>query len=268
MKCLNIIIYYDNKEEVEAYITNVAAVSDEMLDIVVIVNKDTENSVAELENKLISMRISICKFINYGENIGYLNAMLFTIRNVEVEKYDYVILSNTDIDYSQKNFFYELSYKEYPENIGAIAPSIYSSNDKSYQNPHYLNRIDKNHLKRLYYIFKFPTLGRLYLQLSLLKRKQKPKLKKGSCIVYSPHGAYMIFTKKFISLISDYTYGALLYSEESCIGELLIKNGMKCYYDNALEVTHHESTVTGSIDYKKRFDLWRKSIKVILDEFY
>jgi hypothetical protein len=78
----------------------------------------------------------------------------------------------------------------------------------------------------------------------------------------------MIFTKKFISLISDYTYGALLYSEESCIGELLIKNGMKCYYDNALEVTHHESTVTGSIDYKKRFDLWRKSIKVILDEFY
>ena len=86
MKCLNIIIYYDNKEEVEAYITNVAAVSDEMLDIVVIVNKDTENSVAELENKLISMRISICKFINYGENIGYLNAILVTIRNVEVEK--------------------------------------------------------------------------------------------------------------------------------------------------------------------------------------
>ena len=45
MKCLNIIIYYDNKEEVESYITNVAAISDEMLDIVVIVNKDTENSV-------------------------------------------------------------------------------------------------------------------------------------------------------------------------------------------------------------------------------
>jgi glycosyltransferase, family 2 len=268
MKCLNIIIYYDNKEEVEAYITNVVAISDEMLDIVVVVNKDTKNLAIELEDKLKSMGISICKFINYGENVGYLNAMLFTIRKIDIKKYDYVILSNTDIEYSMNRFFYELSCKTYSANIGAIAPSIYSPNTQRYQNPHYLKRIKKSHFKRLYFLFKFPTLGKLYLQLSSFKRKKKPVLKEKSCMVYSPHGAYMIFTNKFISLISDYTYGALLYSEESCIGELLIKNGMKCYYDSTLEVIHYESTVTGSIDYKKRFDLWRKSIKVILDEFY
>ena len=78
----------------------------------------------------------------------------------------------------------------------------------------------------------------------------------------------MIFSKSFVSLIRSYRYKALLYSEESCVGELLLRNGLKCYYDSSLEVIHHESIVTGKIDYKKRFALWRESIRVILEEFY
>ena len=69
-------------------------------------------------------------------------------------------------------------------------------------------------------------------------------------------------------MIVGYEYGVKMYSEESAIGELLIRNGMKCFYDASIGVIHQESTVTGNIDYKKRFNAWRDSLQYILSEFY
>lgn len=268
MKCLNVIVYYDNKDEIKRYISQTNHIADGMVDFAVVVNKDTRNQADELDYELSLSDDIQFQFMNYGKNIGYLNAMLETLRAVNWGGYDYVILSNTDVDYEMKDFFPELSHREYPSEIGVIAPSVYSSRNRYYQNPHYRNRISKEHFKRLYFIFKYPVIGRLYLKLAGLKGKSKAQGKQESCYVYSPNGAYMIFTRRFISLIKDYSYKALLYSEESCVGELLLKNGLKCYYDSSLEVIHHESTVTGKIDYKKRFALWRESIGVILEEFY
>ena len=75
---------------------------------------------------------------------------------------------------------------------------------------------------------------------------------------------YNVFIKK----ICGYEYGVKMYSEESAIGELLIKNNMKCYYEDSLSVIHQESTVTGKINYKKRFNSWRESLEYIIKEFY
>lgn len=268
MKCLNIIVFYENREEVESYISEVAHISDGMVDIVLIVNSDKALQVNKMVIDLITKGINCLQIIDYGDNVGYLNAMLKSIKKVDVDIYDYVILSNTDIHYGTKDFFHNLLKKDYSLEIGCIAPCVFVSKNKSYANPHYSERVPKEKLERLVKIFKYPFLAKFYLKLSMIKAGKNRTEKKSSCYVYSPHGSYMIFSKNFIKKIQGYEYGIKMYSEESAIGELLQKNGLKCYYDDSITVNHQESTVTGKINYKMRFALWRESLEYILKEFY
>ena len=194
MKCLNIIVYYNNSEEIENYILEVAAISHNMVDIMLIVNSDINNQIVEIENRLKTKGVECLQIMDYGENVGYLNSMLKTIKSIDLNHYDYVILSNTDIHYESKDFFSKLSELNVSEEIGCIAPSVFAEKSNSYSNPHYLNRVPKKKLKRLVRIFKLPFLGKIYLKLSEKKAENTRNEKKSSCFVYSPHGCYMIFT--------------------------------------------------------------------------
>ncbi len=268
MKCLNTVVFYDNKEEVENYITEVATISNGLVDVALIVNSDTKSQVADMERSLRERGVNCFQVINYGENVGYLNAMLKTLKKVNIDQYDYVILSNTDIHYDTKDFFQRLAQKKYAEDIGCIAPCVFATQSNSYSNPHYSERIPKAKLERLVRIFRHPLLGKRYLRLAGLKAGKIRIEKKPSCFVYSPHGCYMIFIREFVKKIYGYEYGVKMYSEESAVGELLMKNGMRCFYDDSISVIHQESSVTGKINYKRRFTAWRESLEYILKEFY
>lgn len=268
MKCLNIIIFYENRKEVENYILEVESIAGEMVDIVLVVNSDIDRQVENMTMELRKKGIDCFRVINFGDNIGYLNAMLKTIKQVNIDPYDYVILSNTDIHYDKKDFFQKLAEKRYPKYVGCIAPCVFATQSNSYANPHYLKRISKGKLERIACIFKYPLLGKWYLRLAELKARIARTGMMKSCFVYSPHGCYMIFTKVFIEKIVGYEYGVKMYSEESAIGELLQRSKLRCFYDDSISVIHRESSVTGKLDYRRRFAAWRESLEYILKEFY
>jgi len=268
MKCLNTIVFYDNREEVEKYIMEVNTISNGMVDIILVVNSDKENIVQTMKEDLKLQGVKCFQIVNYGENVGYLNTMLKTIKCRDVECYDYVILSNTDISYETIDFFEKLCANDYSSDIGCIAPSVFVPVENWYSNPHYLYRIPKRKIEKLSNLFSVPQLAKIYLKLSEVKSKAKKTDKKPSCFVYSPHGCYMIFTKEFIKLIRGYEYGVKLYSEESAIGELLLRHGLKCFYDETIQVRHLVSTTTGKMNYKHRFAAWKESLDYILKEFY
>ena len=268
MKVLNTVVFYENREEVENYISEVAAIADDMVDIALVVNSDKQSQVGAVEAALRTKGVDCFSVIDYGDNVGYLNTMLKTIKQVDIEKYDYVILSNTDIHYDSKDFFQRLTEKKYSAGVGCIAPCVFATQSNSYSNPHYSERIPKVKLERLVKIFRYPLFGKWYLKLAGLKAGKTKAEKKSSCYVYSPHGCYMIFTKDFIKRIYGYEYGVKMYSEESAVGELLMRNGLRCFYDDSISIVHQESSVTGKIDYKRRFTAWRESLEYILKEFY
>lgn len=268
MKILNTVVFYENREEVENYISEVAAIAEGMVDIALVVNSDKQGQVGAMEAALRGKDIDCFSVIDYGDNVGYLNTMLKTIKQVDIDKYDYVILSNTDIHYDTKDFFQRLAGKEYPADVGCIAPCVYATQSNSFSNPHYSERIPKAKLERLVSIFKYPLLGKWYLKLAGLKAGKTRTEKKSSCYVYSPHGCYMIFTRDFVKKIYGYEYGVKMYSEESAVGELLMRNGLRCFYDDSISVIHQESSVTGKINYKQRFTAWRESLEYIIKEFY
>lgn len=268
MRVLNTVVFYENREEVENYISEVATIADGMVDIALVVNSDKQNQIEAMEAGLRSKGVDCFRVIDYGDNVGYLNTMLKTIKQIDIDKYNYVILSNTDIHYETKDFFQQLAAKKYPADVGCIAPCVFATQSNSYSNPHYSERIPKEKLERLVKIFRYPLLGKWYLKLAGLKAGKTRTEKKPSCYVYSPHGCYMIFTRDFIKQILGYEYGVKMYSEESVVGELLARNGMRCFYDDTISVIHQESSVTGKINYKRRFTAWRESLEYILKEFY
>lgn len=266
MKCLNVIIYYDNEKEIQEYVHNCMINNNRTIDIAIVINSNKKNRAKFITNELQKKYNNIFVY-DYSKNVGYLNSILSVIQEEELEEYEYYILSNTDITYETDEFYHKLLNKKYVSSIGCIAPSVYSTKTKSFSNPHYYVRTSKSKLKWLSFIFTYPRLGRFYLFFSGLKRRKKG-VEKESCFVYSPHGCFMIFTKDFVRKICGYEYGVTLYSEEACVGELLRKNNMNCFFDNSLRVLHNESTITGKIDYKKRFKYWKESIDYIIREFY
>ena len=271
-RILNVIVYYNNYLEIVEYLSSLFEISNDMVDVIVVVNSDKQNELNLLLEDIASRKWDNVLIKDYGKNLGYLNAFLFSVRDIEIVQYKYLILSNTDIKYIDSKFMIELYNTSYPKGIGCIAPNVYATKTNSYSNPRDLHRISKGKYLFLEKLFSYPILAKQYLRLSMMKAlirsKRKPPVAKPSCYVYSPHGCYMIFTNAFVKQIQNYRYGAIMYSEEAAIGELLIRNHMKCFYDNKLRIEHNESASTGKINYKTRFTMWRKSITYILDEFY
>lgn len=264
MKCLNIIILYDNEKEVIQYIEEVLRIANGLTDIVLVVNRDTDHRAVSIQRRFgKNVRV-----VDYGQNVGYLNALLKTAKNMDLDAYSFYILSNTDIHYETKDFFQKLTTKDYGAEVGCIAPCVYATKSGSYSNPHYMVRIQKKKLEQLIKLFSYPLLARIYLKAAELKAGKTKSQKKDSCYPYSPHGCYMILTNAFMRSIRGYEYGVKMYSEESAIGELLTRNNFKCYYDSSISVIHDESSVTGKINYKERFSAWKESLEYILQEFY
>lgn len=266
-KILNVIVYYNNKDEVEGYIDQVLKIGKEKVELAIVVNKDDKKLSSNFNRKYNEIGKKVHLF-DFGDNVGYLNALMKVIKVINPLDYKYIILSNTDIEYKDSQFFNSLLMKNYSNKIGCIAPSVYSTETRSFSNPHYLTRISREKLERLKLIFSKPLLGKLYLRLSHIKANFISKKELSSTEVYSPHGCYMIFTSSFINDIRYYEYGVKLYSEESCIGELLLRHGYSCFYDSTLKVDHTESTVTGKMNFNDRFGYWAESISYILSEFY
>lgn len=267
MKILNCIVYYDNPMELEKYLHEVGTMDSLEMDISITINKNNRDSVYQLRNAWHGRGELI--FLNYDKNVGYLNAMLYPIQVLDLNKYKYVILSNTDIHYCDPDFFNKLKKKTYDQDIGCIAPNIYEPYNDIYCNPHYKERIEKSKYIRLSKIFSCFPLAKLYLWMAGFKSSHKRRVADiKPSHVYAPHGSYMIFTRKFVKKFSGFIYPVILYSEEACIGEMLRRYKMNCYYDPDLKVEHMESTVTGVINQKNRFKMWKESIDYILSEFY
>lgn len=266
-KCLNVVVYYDNEEEILRYLSELDAIAANAVDVCVVVNKDSLGNAELVLQRFNESHELKTKCLLPNENIGYMNALLRSIQVFSPNDYRYVILSNTDIGYPQEDFFQRLLAKQYASSIGCIAPSVYAPAKGVFCNPHYQVRIPKSKILMLRELFKHPLLSSLYGKLSALKKQTKAK-EQDSCEVYSPHGCYMILSSQFAKQLVGMQYGAVLYSEESFIGEELLKHGLRCYYDSDIKIWHLENAVTGQLGSRTRYKYMSESLAYIYKEYY
>lgn len=265
------IINYANEKEVINFIKMISKQTiSKLIDIIIVNNKSSKNKIINLANEIKAINIKT-KIYYPHKNIGYLNGAIFGY-NRYIQDFnknpDWVILCNTDIAINDINFFKKIIEQKYSRDIWCIGPSVYSSKKNTYDNPHYINRCSLKKINRIIKINEYPFLAYLYTWLAFFKSKLLKKKKQKSRYVYSIHGCFFILSSTFLEKIKNFFYEPILYSEEAYLAEILLINKKYCFYDETLEIIHHENSVTGLIGIKNRTKFISNSLKYIRTKFY
>lgn len=272
IEVLNTIICYNNLEEVVQYVKKVSLLkSANKVAVAVVINKLDNGNIIDLQNELA--KINILSFtVDPKTNLGYMNGMIKGYQafkeNYGTHDLKYIIMSNTDINYPDDTFISDLLLRNYSENVWSIGPAVYAPDRRNFDNPVCETRRSKMDVIKTIKIFRTPVFNEIYFHLSNLKGKIKKIPRGTSRNVYEVHGCYFVIRKELGDLMVQNPFGALLYSEESYVAEMVWHNGKTGYYDANLLVEHVEHTVTGKLDYKKLSKYIADSMEVILRDFY
>lgn len=266
---INIVVCYANEQEVVQYAKSLSSQSvSSSVKLVVVVNKSGIDSY-EFEKELRKIQMNI--EVHYpNKNLGYLNGLIYGYKCYldKNEKPDWVIMSNTDIEFIDHHFLENFLISEYSDNTVCVAPSVFVPRNRSYENPQYTERHSLSSINRRIFIFQRPILAYIYIKLSNFKAKITKKSKSESQYVYSAHGCFFMIRNVLADKLSETGYKSLMYSEEAFVAETILQLGKKCFYDSSIEIIHNENSVTGMLGIKKKAQYYVDSLNSIKKEFY
>lgn len=197
-------------------------------------------------------------------NPGYLGAVRLLMNNADLGVYDYVIISNVDL-MIEEDFFIKLANYKCQEDIGWIAPQIWSEKEKRDKNPRQTVRYSLRKLKLLRLGYKYPWLDTLYTK-TLYKRKKMNRNQPG--FVYSGHGSFIVLTRSFLARCGKVNYPVFLFCEEIYLAEQCLQAGLKVVYAPEMKVTDLEHVSTGKMGHHTYCQHNLEAIEYIIKTFY
>ena len=197
-------------------------------------------------------------------NPGYLGAVRLLMNHVDLGLYDYIIISNVDLTI-EEDFFIKLANYQCQDDIGWIAPQIWSEKEKRDKNPRQTGRYSLLKLKLLRLGYQFPWLDTLYTK-TLYKRKKMQRKQPG--YVYSGHGSFIILTKTYITRCGIVHYPVFLFCEEIYLAEQCLLAGLKVVYSPDIKITDLEHISTGKMDHRTYCKYNLQAIDYIIRTFY
>ena len=207
-----------------------------------------------------------CQYYPF-DNVGYFGGATRVFDNLrDIHKYDYVIISNVDLEVD-KDFFKHLPNCD-DVSIGWISPSILSSLENRDKGLGLFNRPSKMKLELLKFMFKYPWLSYM-VENTIYKRKAYVQ-KNYDCeqTIYSGHGSFIILTKYFFQAYPRLQYPMFLFGEELFLGELIRMKGLKVVYNPALKIYDREHVSTSRLTSKFSRKCQYDSTAFILKTFY
>ncbi len=261
---LVICVNYNNDEETFNFITALLRLNNFDRGKIVLVNNGNLLN-PSLTNLCINQ--SRIKLYQAEKNLGYLGGACWGLKQYlkEFPMPKWIILSNTDIHFSDSDIFKKIELYDPPPDI--IAPEIIlQSNSRQAlikQNPHLKKRPSK--LRMLFYksVFRFFLLGTIYYFLSEIKcficlnflKKRKSFAEANKSIkcerIYAPMGAFIILNKSYFNAGGTLNHGCFLYGEEISIAENAQKLNLNVIYDPNLKVLHKGGNTTRLVANRK-----------------
>ncbi len=264
MRIAVVCVNYNSYNELEKYLASIdrsnKGVDGVTVDVFIADNSNGKEYVVNTQYE------NICVEQYYFDNLGYLGGASAVINNLQdVENYDYVAISNVDLQLSE-DFFQVLKEKKTDDETAWIAPQIYSHDEDRDRNPKVMSRYSKRKLKMLYYMYKYPSLFYLYTATAYKRKKLAPKYDEMD--IYAGHGSFMLLTRNFFMEYKKIDYPIFLFGEELFLAELIRNKGMKVRYMPSIRVEDMEHVSTSRMKKKFYFKCNTESIKYILDTFY
>ena len=175
-----------------------------------------------------------------GNNLGFKYAK-------DNYKPDIIILANSDLLFSQNDFFERLIIHYNKDKFDVAGPKIISLKDGKNQNPvgqvyHTVNEVRTRIIKL--WILKLLSYFNLDTYFKKIFGKEIPEYKIADGEDFQLHGACMLFGKKYIDMFDGLYSGTFMYGEECILKYIITRENMRMYYYDDIEVFHKEGSST------------------------
>lgn len=198
------------------------------------------------------------------DNPGYFGAVKRRMQEIDMNVYDYAIISNVDLQV-EEDFFLKLADYNCAADTGWIAPQIWSNLEERDRNPKVLRRYSLRKLKILRTFYQFPILDTLYTR-TFYRQKKYERHPAGE--IYAGHGSFIILTQQYFSRCGKIDYPVFLFCEELYLAEMCQKAKLKVEYVPDLKVTDSEHASTGKMSHRFYCRCNDEAMQYIIKTFY
>ncbi|MGL5102054.1 MAG: hypothetical protein ACRC6N_05860 [Plesiomonas sp.] len=258
-KVLIVCVDYFSEVETRSYIKKVKDIA-EYVDIVVVCNSGLIDFSRNYNHGVYAY--------DFNHNLGYMEAAHQGLKMYLKENSmpDWIILSNTDIDFPNADIFDRLRLDLRLDSV--IAPDIVTL-DGIHQNPFLKKRPSFAKIKFLTIIYSSSILNKIYSLLSLLRKKKFFGTMDGlGSDIYAPHGSFIMFGRDYFTVSPTLEHPTFLYGEELHIAERARLKSMRIIYDKDYSIMHREHVTTSKIPGFSKAKIMRDSLLAILKEYY
>jgi len=237
MKVLLITVDYNSEKTTNELLRSLDEVNTIQFLVKIIYNGSPPKSKPTIKNHKL-------KTIQY-ENKGYFPAINKGLSNENTNKFDFIIACNNDITIPSKSFSSQLR-NHLKTNYAVIAPKIRTKKQLD-QNPHRKTKPQSYlyYCYKIYYSSYFLAKFIYELRRTLKKLYNKNPIVSKTSHIFSPHGAFIIFTNHFFNNGGIIDNKFFMYAEEDSIASQCFEKKLEILHDPTLEVNHLESTSLG-----------------------
>ena len=253
MKTGIIILNYNTADDTAKYVNKIKNYS--VLDkIIVVDNLSSENNCMEKLNKLKNDKIYV---IRAEKNGGYSYGNNFGIKYLKKlnEKFDYIIISNPDIEVAEEAIKKCIEFLEKNKKAAVCAPKMIDSN----QNP--VRRSSWKIRKPLIDMINSTRLTEILFWWAVRKGEYSfEDYKKSELKVEAVSGAFFVIKYDVFEKCNFFDENTFLFYEEDILANKIKKLGYEEYSLNNISFTHYESqTIDKAYSYFKKIKMLQKS---------
>lgn len=238
MRVAVIIVNYNDAEQTVLYVNKIKNYNN-IQRIVVVDNLSTEKNSMDILGKLDDEKVIV---IQSDKNGGYSYGNNFGMKYLEKqnEVYDYIVVSNADIEVEESAIDKCLEVFEEDETVGIIAPRMYNSSGKPIRRSSWKIRtfsLDIIHSTRFLELL-------FYWKLRNGEYSSKD-YKQALLQVEAISGAFFIVRYKALKEANYLDENVFLFYEEDILAKKMQENGYKVLSRNDVKFVHYESKTIG-----------------------
>lgn len=256
MKVAAIIVNYNDAQDTEKYVKNVSKY-ETINRIVVVDNLSTTMGAFEKLKELEDGKVTV---IQTPKNGGYDYGNNFGVKYLESqnEEYDYIIISNPDIEIAEEAIKHCLDVIDKDEKIAVIAPRMFNKEDKPIRRSSWKMRtfwLDIVHSTRV--------LELVFYRILRNGEYSEEDYENEILGVEVISGAFFIIRSNVLKEINYLDENVFLFYEEDILAKKLSEKNYKTISLNSEKFIHYESQTIG-----KTFNYYRKMSRLYKSKMY
>ena len=246
----------------------------EQVDVIVVENASQDGS-GETIREAISTLPNV-SLLESDRNRGYFGAARWALEHYLSAHAlpDWTIVCNNDIMF-ERDFFAQLFSRD-PREAGVRAPAIIPELTGIDCNPFYRQRPTRWQVVRFqFWLSNYWLMATKQLLAPAFRkmrhrfyfwRQRKPPT--GVARIYAPHGACIIFSRRYFEAGGYIDDGFFLYAEEFSVAEIARRRGIPVVHDTALLVRHNAHHSTGRLLTRDMFRRQQEGLRYLLENYW